>query len=353
MRINDRLRPCLTPQKSDITIVPRYLAKFLLLSLVLLLIACDSSPKIYQLSGSIMGTTYHVSVVSNEPLSSELASGVHSQLVGIDQLMSTYKKNSEINRVNRLAVGQILPVSAEMVEILAVSREVFDYTGGAFEPTIGPLVDLWGFGPDKKTQVVPNAVDVDELRAKIGLLKLSVNGDKLTKLADIQLDLSAVAKGYGVDVVSDYLRQQGYFHHLVEVGGEMRLTGRKPDGQKWHIGIEAPQLYQGHTQLILSVSDVAVATSGDYRNYFEQDGKRYSHTIDPRTGYPITHAMASITVIADNAALADALATGFSVLGDEQSLQIAEELGLPIYLLVQKGDGFEARYSSAFKPYLP
>jgi len=326
---------------------------FLIATVTLLLSACDNSSKVYQLSGAIMGTTYHVSVVSSQPLSPELAEGVQSRLVRIDQLMSTYKENSEINDVNRLPIGQSMQVSPEMVEILAVSREVFDYTSGAFEPTVGPLVNLWGFGPKKKQQVVPDASDIEVLRAKIGLLNIIWNDTELTKLADIDLDFSAVAKGYGVDVVSDYLDRQGYQNHLVEVGGEMRLSGHKSDGQKWRVGIEAPQLEQGRTQLILSLSDVAVATSGDYRNYFEQDGERYSHTIDPRTGYPITHTMASVTVIADNAALADALATGFSVLGDKQSLKVAEELGLPVYLLVKKIDGFEAHYSSAFEPYLP
>lgn len=317
-----------------------------------MLIACDNTAKIYQVSGAIMGTTYHISVVANQPLRTSLSDELHQKLLHIDQLMSTYKTESEINQLNKLTVGTAQKISAEMIDVIRISQQVFDYTGGAFDPTVGALVDLWGFGPIDTSDSVPEVQHIAKLRAKIGFDKFHLDNDQLLKLGEVKLDFSAVAKGYAVDVVSNYLLAQGYDNHLVEVGGELRLRGLKPHGKKWHVGIEAPQANHSIAQQVIAVSNVAVATSGDYRNYFERNGKRYSHTIDPRTGYPVTHQLASVTVIADNAAMADALATGFAVMGDVQALRLAEQLALPVYMLVKDNDGFTALYSSAFAPYL-
>ena len=328
----------------------------ILLSLSLVGCGTDSHSRVVRLAGGTMGTSYHITLVPGEqPVNeAQLQQGVDQLLDALNQQMSTYIPDSELMRFNRAPVGEWFPVSHQLISVLAVSADIHQQSQGSFDITVGPLVELWGFGARKGADQVPDTAEIQSLLALIGADKLEIDLSqaKVRKLGEIHLDLSAVAKGYGADVVSDYLADQGFDNTLVEIGGELRLRGNSPRGTPWKIGVEAPQLAQGSTQKAISVSGVGVATSGDYRNYFEVDGRRFSHTLDPRTGYPVTHKLASVTVVAATAAEADAWATALSVLGPERAKTIVEEKNLAAFFIIRAGEGFEEAYSSAFTPYL-
>jgi thiamine biosynthesis lipoprotein len=240
--------------------------------------------------------------------------------------------------------------------VVATALEVHGRSAGAFDITVGPLVDLWGFGGgSKQFDRVPTHAEIAAAAARIGSAALEVRLDPpaLLKHADREIDLSAIAKGYGVDRAALWLEGNGVVNYMVEVGGEVRTGGRNPQGRKWRIGIEAPELLQqGRAITAMAISGESVATSGDYRNYFESGGRRYSHTIDPATARPVEHALASVTVVAADCKTADALATAIDVLGPDRGLAFAERENLPVYLLVRVGAGFESRHSAAFGPYL-
>tara|TARA_R110000787_G_scaffold30381_2_gene81637 strand:+ start:16779 stop:17825 length:1047 start_codon:yes stop_codon:yes gene_type:complete len=322
--------------------------------MVFLLSACDQQSQLVY-DGRTMGTTYQVKLVpSEQPVSEGLGQRIQSRLDSLNQTFTTYQQNSELMLLNRSPVGQVYAVSSDMLQVLKTAKEVHQLTSGAFDPTVGALVNLWGFGPENTGDRVPSETDIAAELALVGFNKLQItpDGANIIRSSDIALDMSAVAKGYAVDAVAELLEQEGFNHYLVEVGGELRLKGLKANKDPWRIAIEAPSLERGLVQKVLIPGDVAVATSGDYRNYFEKDGKRYSHTIDPRTGYPLDHQLASVTIIAETAVFADALATGFMVLGADASLKVAEKNKLAVYLLVKEGDAFKGYYSSAFAPYL-
>jgi len=331
-------------------------ASFLFVLLTsLLLVACSETQEQYVFSGLTMGTTYQVKVVPGKvPVPDNFGKTIQSTLEELDSTFSTYQTDSELMSLNRTPVGETMSLSQPMLRVLGISDQVFQLTGGAFDPTVGPLVNLWGFGPDPSQDKVPELSKIRAQLNRIGFGKLAVDHGAASarRTADIQLDLSAVAKGFAVDVVAELLASQGLVNYLVEVGGELRTNGLKANGQPWRIAIESPTLERREVQQALALGNAAIATSGDYRNYFERGGKRYSHTIDPRTGFPITHQLASVTVIAEDTASADALATGLMVLGHTEALALAEKNDLAIYLLVKEETEFKAYYSSAFAPYL-
>ena len=331
-------------------------ASFLFVLLTsLLLVACSETPEQYVFSGLTMGTTYQVKVVpGGVPVPDNFGKTIQSTLESLDSTFSTYQTDSELMSLNRTPVGETMSLSQPMMRVLGISDQVFQLTGGAFDPTVGPLVNLWGFGPDPSQDKVPELSKIKTQLGRIGFGKLAVDHGAASarRTADIQLDLSAVAKGFAVDVVAELLTSHGLVNYLVEVGGELRTNGLKANGQPWRIAIESPTLERREVQQALTLGNAAIATSGDYRNYFERGGRRYSHTIDPRTGFPITHQLASVTVIAEDTASADALATGLMVMGHTESLALAEKNDLAIYLLVKEEAEFKAYYSSAFPPYL-
>ncbi|MGK0440809.1 MAG: thiamine biosynthesis lipoprotein [Pseudohongiellaceae bacterium] len=303
-----------------------------------------------------MGTTYHITVVDPEHKadSAALQSQIDSRLADLNQQMSTYLPDSELMQFNRAPVGESVSISPEFFHVLLQSLEISWLTGGAFDVTVGPLVNLWGFGNTGHEDNVPSDEKVAALLVNTGFQHIELNiGDiTLAKKKLIKIDLSAIAKGYAVDQLASLLQEAGFSQFMVEVGGELRLAGKSPTRQLWRIAIEQPDSNLGGIYKAISVSDNAVATSGDYRNYFEKDGVQYSHTISPVTGKPITHNLASVTVITDEAALADGLATAINVMGPEAGMNLAQQQGLAIYLLINTGNGFESKYSDAFKPYL-
>lgn len=312
------------------------------------------------ITGPTMGTRYTVVLAGDELEAAELEiarARVDEVLAAVNAEMSTYLDDSELSRFNQRAAGVEVELSEQLLAVLVDAELVAEASDGAFDVTVGPLVDAWGFGagsqgPDQP----PSDAELEALRAHVGRDKLELDRDAKTlrKSVDgVEVDLSAIAKGHGCDRVAAALDELGYQNYMVEVGGELRLRGQNPDGALWKVGVERPTEGERNVQKILQLTDVAVATSGDYRNYWEHDGVRYSHTIDPRTGRPITHALASVTVVhPSSAALADAWATALDVLGPEQGLALAEREGLAAYFLVHSDEGFEARSSSAFDKFL-
>lgn len=328
-----------------------------LLPFLFVLCACTPEPEVWRFEGATMGTTWHVTLVDPPAaLAREAAAaGVAAALERVDAQMSTYRADSEVSRFNRAAPGEWFAVSADTAAVVATALEVHERSGGAFDITVGPLVDLWGFGAGSKaTDRVPGPAEIAAAAARVGSQALSARADPpaLFKAADREIDLSAIAKGHGVDRAALWLEGNGVANYMVEVGGEVRTRGRNPQGGKWRIGIEAPELMRGRAITAVALSGESVATSGDYRNYFESGGRRYSHTIDPATARPVEHALASVTVVAADCRTADALATAIDVLGPDKGLAFAEREQLPVFLVVRAGEGFESRHSRAFGPYL-
>ncbi|WGL17247.1 FAD:protein FMN transferase [Microbulbifer bruguierae] len=336
---------------------PRFLRNFVSALAVLLLLSlvggCSQEKTVWKLTGPTMGTSYHITVVDVPAGVSraELQSAVDRELAAVNQEMSTYIPDSELMRVNRGPVSVPVTLSPSLALVIRQALEIYRSSHGAFDVTVGPLVNLWGFGPNPEPETIPDAAQIDALRAQIGSDALRIDGLQLTRTRPVQIDLSAIAKGHGVDRVADLLVQKGVHNFLVEVGGELRTAGISPAGQVWRIGIERPSAGQV-VQKPIQVSGKGIATSGDYRNYYERDGKRYAHTIDPRTGRPVEHRLASVTVIAETCAMADGYATALNVMGAEAALKLAEEQQLAVFLLVKTDSGFEEHASSAFQPYL-
>lgn len=323
--------------------------------LFFILAACSAEPKLWTISGETMGTSYHISALPPEDFDRESGQQtIDAVLATFSQITSTYIPDSEVNRLAAFPLDEAREISQILSDILLISMEVSWITGGAFDVTVSPLVELWGFGAERRDQGIPQASAIAAALEEVGFqhLQLDFTEPKITLTKPVRVDLSGVAKGYGVDMVALWLERQGISDYLVEIGGEIRAAGQSPRGDDWRIGIETPTGFPAGVERAIRVSGVGLATSGDYRNYFEKDGKRYSHTIDPKTGYPITHKTASVTVIAENSAYADALATGFLVLGAQKSLALAETHGIAVYLIEKADQGFKSSYSSAFAPYL-
>ncbi|GAA0686491.1 FAD:protein FMN transferase ApbE [Marinobacterium maritimum] len=335
----------------------KWLAASLLAVFVLGVLGCNQAPResVIGFQGLTMGTSFSMKWVDTDD--SRLA-GIRSEagvlLAKINQQMSTYIDDSELSLLNQVGTGVKHPVGAELMQVLLLAQQVSDKTNGAFDVTVGPLVNLWGFGPDGRITHQPEQAAIDRLKEKIGyrFLHLDPAAGTVLKEHDQYVDLSAIAKGYGVDQLAALLEVHGIQRYLVEIGGELRIKGLKPGDEPWRLAIEAPQAGERQVQQVISIQQGAVATSGDYRNYFEEGGVRYSHTIDPRTAHPIRHRLASVTVITDNCAEADALATALMVMGEEQGYNFAIEQGLKALFISKADEGFETRYTPGFDPYL-
>jgi thiamine biosynthesis lipoprotein len=276
---------------------------------------------------------------------------VEAELANLVQQLSTYELDAELARFNRSRQTDWVPVSRELAEVLGEARQVSELTGGAFDVTIGPLVELWGFGPEDTGDRVPDAAAIDARRARVGYANLDVRREPpaIRKHAPgLHVDLSAIAKGYAVDRLAGLLETRGIANYLVEIGGELRGRGHNPAGEPWRIGIERPTAGERSVYAVIGINNTGVATSGDYRNYFEQQGQHYSHIIDPRTGRPVTHALASVTVISPQTMRADAMATALLVLGPEAGYALADSEGLAALFVIRTADGLVDRQTAAF-----
>lgn len=304
------------------------------------------------ITGQTMGTTYSIKIVDPVADAGELKALVDAELVRVNDLMSTYIPDSEISRFNRSPIGEPFPVSADMLEVTRMAGEIFRLSGGRFDVTIGPLVNLWGFGAEHSRSVVPPDAEIEAAMARVGYTNLVTGSGTLTRQVDLYLDLSSIAKGYGVDLLAEFLDRRGYSNYLVEIGGELRGRGLSPRDTSWRVAIERPDAAVRVPFKAINIGSMALATSGDYRNYFEVEGERYSHTIDPVTGRPITHNLASVTVLAPSAAWADGMATAINVMGEERGLALAEAQDLAVFVIIKADGGFIEHHSSAFEAYL-
>ncbi|HEM8294353.1 MULTISPECIES: FAD:protein FMN transferase [Providencia] len=329
----------------------------LLFVAALFLTACGG-PEQQNLQGQTMGTYYTVKYVtdSSEQKPEAIQAEVDKRLEEVNDQMSTYRPDSELSRFNQFKeVNTPFPVSAATAKVVNKAIEINKLTDGSLDVTVGPLVNLWGFGPEGRVTKTPSDEELAKRRAWVGIEKLSVQDNNLIKtIPELYVDLSSIAKGYGVDVVAEYLESQGINNYMVDIGGEVRTKGKNGKDAPWRIAIEKPSTdgLSQTAQEIIEPGDRSIATSGDYRNYFEQDGIRFSHTIDPKTGKPITHNLVSITVIADNCMSADGLSTGLNVLGPEAGFALAEKMNVPVFMIVKTDKGFEERYTKAFEPFL-
>jgi thiamine biosynthesis lipoprotein len=250
-------------------------------------------------------------------------------------------------------------VSAEFFSVVKEALKVYESSGKAFDITVAPLVNLWGFGSEGHRVTPPKSSEISSVLKNIGSMYLKTEGDHLLikKIPALQLDLSAIAKGYGVDVVTRIFLQERLENFMIEIGGEVYTHGNKAGGEYWKIGIDAPNLHSlpgQNIQAILLLKNVAVATSGDYRNFFEYNGKIYSHTINPQTGFPVTHNLASVTIVAQNCMEADALATAIMVMGWEKGLDYIEKIENveALFIIRKDKESFETFQSSGFSRYL-
>lgn len=326
-----------------------------ILTTVVLLAACSPDERLpeYQLSGSTMGTTYSVKLVApGEYLNKDdLQSRIAETLAAVDKLTSTWRDDSDLSKFNVNPSTDWIDVSSEFCNAIESALAVSRATGGAFDITVGPLVNLWGFGPDGERQEPPDTAALNAVMADVGYEGVEARCDQPAvrkRSSTMYIDLSGWAKGYGVDRLAAVLDDHALKDYLVEIGGELRMRGQNAEGRNWAIAVEMPSTMTRRSQSVLRLTDTSVATSGDYRNYFEHDGRHYSHTIDARTGRPVTHDLAAVTVISDTAAFADAMATALLVLGPEAGLALAEDLGVAGYFLVRNKTGIRELSTSSF-----
>ncbi len=319
------------------------------------LAGCVKHKETVSLSGSTMGTTYHIKYIPDDktPDIQTLHAEVELTLDQINSEMSTYRPDSELSAYNRLKMGQGILVSPDLIKVVREAKKLNKITGGALDITVGPLVNLWGFGPEKRGLEPPKKTDVDAARKMVNIDGVVINGRRLEKGSkNLYADLSSIAKGFGVDKVAAIFDKYNVSGYLVEIGGELRVKGKKSDGSEWRIAVEKPTNGERQVQRVIALHDMSMATSGDYRNYYEEKGERYNHIIDPRTGMPVQHRLASVTVLNKDCMVADGYSTAMMVMGVKDSLALAKKENLAIMLIEKQDDGFNVHYSDAFKKYL-
>lgn len=329
---------------------------WLIMLCIFLISGCDTKKQVsypFTYAGETEGTTFHIkaSKLPEKIVIAELQTQIRTLLDKIDGQMSTYKKDSELSRFNQNQSTDWQPVSAELFTVIKEAQKISELSNGAFDITVGGLVNIWGFGPDPMKFVAPPDALIKEKQSKIGYQKLSLQEKPLAvkkAIPDLYVDLSAIAKGYAVDQVGLLLEQVGITDYMVEIGGEVRVKGKNSENQPWQIAIEKPTPNKIMVEKVLPLTDIGMATSGDYRNFFEVDGVRFSHTIDPRTGRPISHKLASISILNATTMEADALATAINVLGPVEGYNLAEKYKIPALFIIKTADGFEEKSTTAF-----
>lgn len=317
----------------------------------------EAGAQVQLLQGDTMGTSWAVKFTASPALALEpIRRGIQAELDRVVAQMSTWEPGSDLSRYNRAAAQSWQTLPEEFLQVLATALQVAEASGGAYDPTAGPLVNCWGFGPEPRRAAPPEAAEIRQALARVGWQRISLDLQqrRLQQPGGVYLDLSSIAKGYGVDQVARWMSGMGLRHFLVEVGGELRGQGCKPDGQPWWVVLERPADEEAGNddELLIALDGLAVATSGDYRRYFESGAQRYSHTLDPRSGRPITHALASVSVIHAECMQADALSTALTVLGLEQGLAWAQQHGVAALFVTRKDGGFEQQATPAFAAML-
>jgi thiamine biosynthesis lipoprotein len=329
---------------------------YFLIFLLLLITSCTNVEQnnFLEINGSTMGTTYSVKVVIDQSTAQlneiVLKEKIDSVLVEVNRQMSTYIPTSEISVFNNLESNKWFEISEDFAFVLYESIDICKLSSGSLDITVGPLVNIWGFGPDQRPRKIPSQTEIDSAMQLVGIQNLNVKLEPpsvMKGIANLEIDLSSTAKGFGVDKVFALLNELGYKNSMVEIGGEVRTSGLNHKNEKWKIGISEAD-HSGAINKVVQLSDLSMATSGDYWNYFEENGIRYSHTIDPRTGKPISHKLASITVFDSTCLRADGFATALYVMGPEKAYDFAVEMELPVYMIVKKDTGFGTVKSPKF-----
>jgi thiamine biosynthesis lipoprotein len=320
---------------------------------LLALSGCGPREQTLSLVGTTMGTSWSVQLPEPPDTldQADLYQRISAELEAVNDRMSTYQADSELSRFNAAETTDWFPVSLELVRLVDTALAVSTLTDGAFDVTVGPLVNLWGFGPEVKADQIPAQADIDAALARVGwdLLETRTDPPALRKdRPDLYVDLSAIAKGHGADRMAALLEDAGITDYLVEIGGELRGRGVNAAGAPWRIAIERPDPERRAVLRVVALTDLGMATSGDYRNFFELDGQRYSHTVDPATGRPVAHQLASVTVLAERCAEADAWATALLVLGPERGMTVAKDRGLVALFVERFGDELRITESTAF-----
>ncbi len=289
-----------------------------------------------------MGTYYRVVIADTDaqgenPLDENLVkAGIEAQLESVNSSMSTYINDSELSRFNQLPANTVFEMSEDLHQVMSAALQLSEQSNGAFDVTINPLVRLWGFGSDGKISDLPDADLVDTTLRSVGWDALLMDGDDLLKLrTTIEVDLSAIAKGFAIDKVAGQLESYGLQHWLIDIGGELKASGRNGE-RAWQVAVEKPS-QTGGVELILPLRDKAIATSGDYRNIIRIDDRIFSHAINPKTGYPVEHMLASVSVLHESAMQADAIATTILILGEIDGERFARERGLSVFMIVRDG----------------
>ena len=313
---------------------------------------------VIKINGFTMGTTYSITVVNSENSNKikfdTLKRKIDSVLVEVNNKMSTYQKDSELSVFNESKDTSWHPISNDLFTVVSEGRRISALTDSSFDISAGPIVNLWGFGPEARPTKIPTKDEVLQRRSFVGLSKyeLSESPVRMKKHhKDLYVDLSSIAKGFGVDEVGRLLSKLKFENYMVEIGGEVVTGGVNAENSEWKIGISTPD-GSSHIQKIVKLSGNALATSGDYRNYFEENGVRYSHTVDAKTGKPITHNLASVSVIYDNCMSADGIATALNVVGEKKGLELAQKNNWAVLFIVKDGDGFKEVMTKEFEKYL-
>jgi thiamine biosynthesis lipoprotein len=327
----------------------------------LALVACASHPVQHPervpgsretlISGQTMGSAWTVKLAGALPASAEtLRIGAQAQFDAVNLALSTYRADSALSRFNNVDSGEWVVIDPELAEVLAYALSLADASGGAYDITVGPLVDLWGFGPDPAKNQVPPLAAIEEARARVGWREVEVDlaNHRARKRSGMRVDLSSLGKGRGVDRVAEYLDSQGVANYLIDLSGKLRARGRNARGEPWRIAVELPvadasSSVPGMDPTVVSLNDESIATAGDYRRFFESGGRHYSHIIDPRTGFPVDHATVSATAMAHGCMEADALATVMMVMPPSGAMALAERLQLRT-LLIEHLSGTAGNY---------
>lgn len=327
---------------------------FLLLSMGIMLLSSCKQKKFFFNEGVAFGTTYHITYKGTEDLQKEM----EAEMEKFNTSLSTYSNTSTISRFNQSGTEPFdLGKDPWMLKMVQESLHFSELSNGAFDITVGPLVNLWGFGPKAKSD--PTQAKIDSIKTFVGYKLLKLENNQLTKLdSRIQLDCGAIAGGYASDIIAEFLQKQGIKDYMVEIGGEVVLHGRNPDGNKWRIGINKPvddsTSINNEIEKRLLITDKALSTSGNYRSFYVKDGKKYAHTIDPKSGYPVQHSLLSATIIANDCFTADALATACMVVGVDSAMTLIESLSNVEAFFIYNDGGPENKFkfTSGFEAYL-
>lgn len=313
--------------------------------------ACGNGDTLERFDGPTMGSRYSIQYVRHiaTPGPKTVQDEVEQILAEVDRQLSTYRGDSDIERFNAMPADSCQAMPGRVLELIRVGEQLSSQSDGAFDLTVEPLLNLWGFGPQSRKEQVPSAEALAEARLRVGHGHLRIEGDRLCKDAAVEVDFNSIAAGYAVDRIAARLQALGIDSYLAEATGELKAVGHKPDGSPWRIALEEPRDDRQVAERVIEINGYGVSTSGDYRKYFEQGGRRYSHTFDARTGAPVLHNLASVTVIHPSAMMADGLSTLLLILGPEQAWDYAQKHRIGVFFVLRDNDRFVVRTNDVFE----